>query len=142
VIDELAAVKARVAGLRSTGAYAVHVAYADPKAQTLPYFVLGAPGWDSPDDVPLCGVDDDLDAEIRVKAVERSGGAVLVLLKKVRDNLSPGKQSSVLVVEGRAARIKFVRSEFVAADTSVTLTDGTHPTQGVDTYRITSQPTG
>ncbi len=134
--------KPRIAGLRSTGSYAVHVAYADPKAQTLPYVILGAPGWDSPDDVPLSGASDDLDAEVRVKVVAGNGDAVLEVLKKIRDELSPGKASTVLTVSGRVARIKFVRSEFVAPDTSVTLTNGTHPTQGVETYRITSQPAG
>lgn len=142
MIGHLDAVKARIAPLRSTGTFSVHVGYAGSKAQTLPYFVLGGRGWASPDDAPLCGATEDLDTEIRVKAVGANADSVLTVLKTVRADLSPGLASSVLVVAGRRARIKFVRSEFVDADTSVTLTDGTHPTQGVDTYRLTSQPTG
>ena len=142
MIEHLAAMKPRIAGLRSTGSYAVHIGHADPTAQTLPYVIISAPGWASPDDLPLCGATTDLDAEVRVKVVAGNGDAVLTVLKLIRASLSPGLASSALTVSGRRARIKFVRSEFVAPDTSVTLPNGTHPTQGVDTYRITSQPTG
>jgi hypothetical protein len=44
-------------------------------------------------------------------------------------------------VDARAAETKFVRAEFVAPDTSSTITStDRHPVQGVDTYRLHSQP--
>lgn len=138
MIAELTAVDARIEAL----SYATHIGYTDSKAQALPYVVLGAPGWDATAEVPLCGSSDVLDAEIRVKVVSGEATGVMKALKIIRDDLSPALASSVLEVPGRVARIKYVRSEFVAPDTSVTLTNGSHPTQGVETYRITSQPVG
>lgn len=138
-IDEL---KARVAAARSAGEYPVHVGHAPGKAQTLPYVVLGVRGWSPSEELPLCGSADYVDEEVRVKAVSSSADAVLTVLGRIRDDLSPNGASTVLDAAGRVARIKFVRSEFVDVDESVTFTDGTNPTQGVHTYRITSQPKG
>ena len=45
-----------------------------------------------------------------------------------------------LDVADRVAGIAWERAEFVAPDPSVTLTDGTHPTVSVDSYRVQSEP--
>lgn len=139
---EIDALKARIAEAPATGTYPVHVGHAPGKAQALPYVVLGVRGWSPSEELPLCGAADYVDEEVRVKAVASSADAVLTVLGRIRDDLSPNGAATVLAAAGRVARIKFVRSEFVDVDTSVTYTDGTNPTQGVHTYRITSQPTG
>lgn len=105
------------------------------------YFVLTSPAWDPSREVPVCGATQSLDTEVRVKAVTGTPEGVLTMLDLVRDELSPGLRSTPLVVAGRSATVKFVRSEFVDVDDSTVIT-GTdrHPAVGVDTYRIVSEP--
>ena len=127
------------AALSSVAAGGVHVAYAHDAA--LPYIVLSSPRWGVSGELPVCGADGALDVEFRVKAVAGTGDGVYAVLAKAQAVLSPGLLGSPLTVPGRFASTKFVRSESVAADTSTTVTStDRHPVQGVDTYRLHSQP--
>jgi hypothetical protein len=131
-----AALEAALDGLVAGGA---HVGEAHNAA--LPYVVIGLPGWGSPDELPLCGHDFTLDARLTVKAVAGTTEGCYAVLAKVRARLSPDMRWTPLAVEHRAAETKFVRAEFVAPDTSSTITStDRHPVQGVDTYRLHSQP--
>ena len=106
------------------------------------YFVLTSPAWDPSDEVGVCGTTDTLDAEVRVKAATGTYDGVFIMLGLARFELSPNLESTVLEVAGRAATIRFVRSEFVQEDDSTTGTATDAPRfVGVDTYRIVSQPT-
>ena len=135
MIAHLNAAKARIEAL----GFEVHIAHA--ATSSTKYVVLSAPGWDASDELPVCGVSDVLDADLRVKAVTGTPAGVLTMLALIRAALSPGFTAAPLTVEGRAATTKFVRSEFVSADTTVTITaTNRHPVQGVDTYRLVSQP--
>lgn len=105
------------------------------------YFVLTAPAHELSDEAAVSSTTDAFDFEVRVKAVTGTPEGVLAMLDLARAELSPGGRSSALTVAGRAATIRFVRSEFVDVDDSTTIT-GTnrHPAVGVDTYRVVSQP--
>jgi hypothetical protein len=106
-----------------------------------PYYVLTSTGADLSDEDNVATQRDTLDALVRVKAVTGTADGVLKMLDLARAELSPGMDSSPLVVAGRSATIRFVRSEFVDVDEDVTLTaTDRHPFVGVDTYRIVSQP--
>ena len=105
------------------------------------YVVLSAPGWGSPDEAPLGGASGSLDAVVRVMWVAANSEAALTMADRVRDVLSPGPgHRTRLDVADRVAGIAWERAEFVAPDPSVTLTDGTHPTVSVDSYRVQSEP--
>lgn len=136
MIDHLNAIKAVLADLVDGG---VHVGHA--RTDVYPYIVLSAPSWGSPGEVPVCGRDETLDVLVRVKAVAGTDAGVRTILAQVRDRLSPGLRWGPLAVPGRKAETKFLRAEFVGPDTSttITVTDRT-PMQGVDTYRLHSQP--
>ena len=102
-----------------------------------PWIILEAPAWGSDPDVMLCGGMVRMETDVRVKAVAGTTGGVAIILANARAAL-PG----VLTVSGRKASLEWLRSEFVALDTSATI-PGTsrHPAYGVDTYRLTSVPT-
>ncbi len=133
MIAHLNAVKARIDAL----GFEVHIAHA--ATSSTKYVVLSAPGWGASDEMPVCGVSDVLDADLRVKAVTGTATGVLEMLNLIRADLSPGLRSAPLSVPGRVSSTKFTRSEFVAADTTTTTTaTNRHPVQGVDTYRLVS----
>ena len=89
----------------------------------------------------VCGVGDDLDVDIRVKAVAGTAEGSAIMLRRVRGLLSPDRSWTAVAVDGRAAHIRFVRSEFVGVDRSVKAADtDRHPGVAVDTYRLVSQP--
>lgn len=136
MIAHLEAMKAAAVAL----GYEVHIVHAVNPTSTS-YVVLAAPGWESPEQVPVCGADGSLDAMVRVKAVSGTPSGVYKMLAKLRGLYSPGKRWAPLTIEGRSAATKFVRSEFVGVDDSTTIT-GTdrNPAQGVDSYRLVSQP--
>lgn len=135
MIAHVAALKAMIEAL----GLEVHVAHATTTATK--YVVLSVPGWDMGQEMPVCGVSDVLATDVRVKAVTGTPVGALTMLALIRAALSPGFTAAPLTVEGRAATTKFVRSEFVSADTTVTITaTNRHPVQGVDTYRLVSQP--
>lgn len=131
---ELKAVKAALEAAGTT----TYIGWSDRVSP--PYFVLTGPGWDA-HELALSDDKDTLDAEFRVKAVGGNADAVYALLAKARGVLSPGFAEAPLTVTGRVARTKWVRSEFVDIDDSVTITDSNqHPAVGVDSYRVVSQP--
>ena len=131
--DHLDAVKARLTPTAAT--YLVWATGASP------YFVLTSSALDMSEEANVASEHDTIDAFVRVKAVTGTADGVLKMLELARDELSPNLDSSSLTVDGRSARIRFVRSEFVDVDQDVTITDtNRHPFVGVDTYRIVSQP--
>lgn len=112
-----------------------------PTNTPLPYASLSGPGWDTPEDVPVCGPGDDLAADVRLLVTDTTESNVYVSLSQLRRALTPNLSPAPLAVPGRVARIEWVRSEFVATDRDVTYgSTNRHPGYGVDTYRITSQP--
>lgn len=134
MIDHLEAVQARLVGIHPT-----HIVWATDAG---PYYVLTSPSFSPSDEAAVSSTTEALDFELRVKAVTGTPAGVFTMLRLAREELSPLLRSSRLVVAGRAATIRFRRSEFVDVDDSTTLT-GTnrHPAIGVESYRIVSQPT-
>lgn len=105
------------------------------------YLILEAPAWGDGVEDSVCGVGDDLDVNIRIKAVAGTAEGSAIMLRRVRGLLSPARAWTPVPVEGRVAQVKFVRPEFVTVDRSVTATDtNRHPGVAVDTYRLASQP--
>lgn len=136
----LAELKAIEAIIETAPGYPTFLIFADPGASGQ-YVVLQAKGFDSPNEVPVCGPDDTIDAEVRVKATTGTADGVFIMLKALRDQLSPGLRESVLAVSGRHARLVYVRSEFIDIDQDTTITGTSrHPAFGVDTYRLISEP--
>ena len=133
---ELKAVKDALGSL----SYPVFVVWATAPVPAQ-YVVLGGRGWEAPDDLPVCGTSDTLDTDIRVKAVTGTPEGVLTMLARIRGLLSPQLAETRLPLTGRRVSVRFARSEFVDVDTDQTIT-GTnrHPAFGVDTYRLTSEP--
>lgn len=129
--DHLDAVKARLSSIAAT-----HLVWATGPH---PYFVLTSPAYQGGEQ-SVATTADSLDFPVRVKAVTGTADGVLRLLDLARDELSPQGDSTPLTVAGRVASVRFVRSEFVDVDVSVTLTDSDrHPFVGVDTYRVVSE---
>lgn len=106
------------------------------------YLILSSPAWDDALEESVCGLDESLDTEFRIKAVAGTPAGVEVMLRRVRGLLSPGRSWERLAVPARSAQTKFARSEFIGVDTSTKVT-GTdrHPGVGVDSYRLVSEPT-
>lgn len=131
----LKAVQTRLAGL----GYPVELAYAPTSRQ---YVVLSAPPWRAPDDERLAAGDLGLDIDLRVKAVTGTVDGVAIMLRDIRALLSPWLLPQRLDTPGWETWIRWQRSEVLDVDDSTTLT-GTnrHPAFGVETYRLTSEPT-
>ena len=107
----------------------------------MPFASLSGPGWDSGDDLAICGPGAELVADVRVLVTHTTESNVYVALDKLREELTPNLDPTRLVVPGRYAVVEFLRSEFVMTDRDVTYGEtNRHPGYGVDTYRITSHP--
>jgi len=118
-------------------------AYGDSTSTTpkVPYFVLAGPSWGSPDEAPVCGRDEALDAEFRLTAVAGSPEGAAIILGAARAILSPAGAWTPLAYVGRSVSVRFVRSEFVGIDPDLTIpATNRHPGVGVDTYRLVSEP--
>ena len=112
-----------------------------PRGTTMPFASLSGPGWDSGDDLAICGPGAELVADVRVLVTHTTESNVYVALDKLREELTPNLDPTRLVVPGRYAVVEFLRSEFVMTDRDVTYGEtNRHPGYGVDTYRITSHP--
>jgi hypothetical protein len=106
------------------------------------YIVLGGRSWATPEDLPLCGVSQALETDWRLTAVAGLPDGVMIMLARLREQLSPGIRWTRIPMTGRLCWVKFERSEFVAVDRDLTVTNtNRHPAVGVDTYRIMSEPT-
>lgn len=122
-----------------------HVGYAYGETTSeippVPYFVLAGPSWGLPEEAPVCGVDEALDAEFRLTAVAANPEAAGILLGRARAVLSPNGEWARIPYEGRRVEVKFVRSEVIGVDRDVTIPKSNrHPGYGVDTYRLVSEP--
>lgn len=135
----IAHLKALAAVLEPLG-YPVHLVWAD--TVTSQYVVLGGRGWDRPEEMPVCGLTDDLDTDVRVRAVTGTVAGVGTMLTRIRSLLSPNMGETVVPMGGRTVRVRYERSEFLDVDRDTTIA-GTerHPAYGVDTYRLISEPT-
>lgn len=118
-------------------------AYGDTTSTTpaVPYYVLSGPSWGTPDEAPVCGVDEALDAEFRLTGVAGTAEGAGIILKAAMELLSPNGAETPLVVPGRTATVQWVRSEFIGVDRDLTVPQtNRHPGVGVDTYRLVSEP--
>lgn len=114
----------------------------DSKVPTPPFASLRAPGFDLHDDETLTEDGSVASFDVRVGVTETTDSNVYVSLAAVRAAVAPGLGPVPLDVPGRHAAVQWVRSEFVTTDRDVTYgATNRHPGFGVDTYRITSQPT-
>lgn len=114
----------------------------DSKVPTPPFASLSAPGFDLPDDEVLHEDGATESADVRVGVTETTESNVYVTLAAIRQAVAPGLGPSPLPVAGRHVTVQWVRSEFVSTDRDVTYAaTNRHPGFGVDTYRVTSQPT-
>lgn len=121
----------------------VGYAYGDTTSEIppVPYFVLAGPSWGLPEEAPVCGVDDALDAEFRLTAVAANPESAGILLGRARAVLSPNGEWTRISYEGRRVEVRFVRSEVIGVDRDVTIPKSNrHPGYGVDTYRLVSEP--
>lgn len=124
----------------------IHLGYAYATSTTspippMPYFVLAGPTWGTPEEAPVCGVDEALDAEFRLTAVAANPESAAILLGRARRLLSPGTAWTRIPYVGRRVQVKFVRSEVLDVDRDVTIpATNRHPGYGVDSYRLVSEP--
>ena len=117
--------------------YPVDLWQPDP-GRVPPFGVLSAPACAADPDAPICATSTAFEAEIRFKAVAGTPQGVAIMLANARATL-PG----ALTVTGRAVTLRWERSEFIDLDTDVIIpATNRHPAFGVDTYTLTSQPTG
>lgn len=140
MIAQLRAVKAEL-----PEAWPIHVLVVKGATQTtvpaVPYVVLESPGFGLPEEVPASDATEDLATSLRVKVVATSGTECAAILDIVRGVLSPGGALTRIPLEGHRLETKYLRSEFIAADTSLkVLSTNTHPVVGVESYDLTSQP--
>lgn len=104
---------------------------------TPPYLVLGGPATGRPEEEVLSGPALDESQDLRITAVAGTTDGARIMLRNVRDLLSPGLQWTTLAA---GVDIRYLRSEVVDVDTSVTMTaTNRHPAYGVDTYRLVDQ---
>lgn len=109
-------------------------------ATSVQYLILSLPPTGTPDEPRAAGASTDFAVDLRVKAVAGTPDGVRIMLRQVRDQLSPGMVPRQAVVDGWSLTWRFLRSEFIDIDQSITLTTGRHPAFGVDSYRLTSEP--
>lgn len=119
--------------------YPMHRGYASKV--TAQYLVLRAPGVGGDDELPLSGPRESFEDVLRVTAVAGTYDGVSIMLRRVSQVLSPGREWRRVPMPGWQLHTRFVRSEFIDVDTSVTLTSsGLHPSFGVDTYQMAAEP--
>ena len=134
---ELNAVKARLVALDPK--YRGFLVAADANTAP-PYWIIDAPGLGVGEDVSIDAETRGVDSDFRVKAVAGTVDGVFIMLDAARAVLSPVLAPAPLEVAGRFAETRWVRSEFVDVDDSITLMSGKHPAFGVDTYHLSSEP--
>lgn len=137
MLEHLKAIRTRLVGLNA--AYRGFVVTADSNTAP-PYWIIEAPGLDIGEDVSIDAEQAGIDSDFRVKAVAGTSDGVFNMLDEARAILSPNLAPAPLTVAGRRAETRWVRSEFVDVDDSITLTNGRHPAFGVDTYHLSSEP--
>jgi hypothetical protein len=134
MVEHLKAIEAALASL----GYPTHRIYATkPSSQ---YLVLGGRAWDGSAEQAMAGPAGDLASDLRVTAVAGTPDGVAIMLRRVRDVLSPGGVWTRIPMAGWRLELRYVRSEFIDVDTSSTSTaTGQHPAFGVDTYQLSAQ---
>jgi hypothetical protein len=134
MIEHLTAIQAALASL----GYPTHRIYAaKPAAQ---YLVLGGRAWDGTGEPALAGPVRDIETDLRVTAVAGTPDGVAIMLRRVRDVLSPGGVWHRVPMTGWRLDTRFLRSEFIDVDTSTTnAASGLHPAFGVDSYQLAAQ---
>lgn len=109
-------------------------------ATSWPYVVI-SPGYAGDPERPLADATSVVHGDIRVTVAGLSAASTVGLAQAVRDELSPSLSWGDLAVAGRAARLRWVRTELTEVDRDVTIpSTGTHPIFRVDTYRLVSDP--
>lgn len=135
MINHLRALKAATEPLWST--YLVQA----PSTAPGEYLIWSSRSVGDGGELPICADTANIDTTVRLLARGRASESALIMLDRVHDTLAPGLLPAPLIVAGRVAAIRWVRSEFVDVDRDVPVT-GTnqYPTYGVDTYHLISQP--
>lgn len=110
----------------------------DPK---LPYLLIEPVSWAGWEQA-VCGRQDHLDVQVRVKAVAALPGVAMDRLTRAQGVLSPDGLPERLPVEGRDAWTSWVRHEADYFDQQVIVpgSNNTHLALSVDTYRLASAP--
>ncbi len=146
MIAELTAIKAHLALMANP--VPVHLFEATGSTDTtvpaqVPYLVLGASGGLMPDHMPVAGVDQSLEFDLRLTSVAGVVDAPPKVASRVRDYLSPAYGVTRIALTGRALDVFYVRTEVASAVDRDVVVAGTnrHPAYGVDTYHVVSQPT-
>lgn len=104
--------------------------------------------WQSPagggsPELPVGASDGSFEATVRLVARAELGGAVAIMLERVRELVAPGQSAKALPVAGRYVTVQWLRTEFIQADVDVTIpATGRNPFYGIDSYRVVSQPVG
>lgn len=135
--SHLDAVEARLAPL----GYLTHH-YAAPEISSQ-YLILAGPAWDDSLEASLGGDGESLDTLLHVTAVAGTPRGVDIMLTRVRDTLSPGRDWTRLPMAGAQVDLRFLRPEGdIGIDRDVTIT-GTNrnPAVGVITFQLVSEPT-
>lgn len=104
------------------------------------YYVLWTPPYGPDIEAGLCGTSGVMSVDVRATWVAASTDGASIMADRGRGILSPGGAEVPVLVAGFAASVRFLRSETINVDTSVTITGlNTHPAYAVDSYRLTSQ---
>lgn len=136
MINHLAALRTALAPL----GYTTHLIWA--AEVTSQYLVLTGPAWGNDDELPVCGLSDAFQTDVRITAVTGTPEGVGTMLTRVRALLSPARAWTRVPLADRDVWTRFERSEFITVDQDTTITGtGRHPAVGVNTYRLTSEPT-
>ena len=144
MIATLGAVKSALTPL----GYPVHLFVNEGITETtvpeVPYLVI-APANSTgllPEELSVCGADDSIEFDLRVTAVSYPADAVPKIQARVRGVLAPGLGVARVPLPGRFVTTAYQRTEVTSQfDRDMTVTQSNrHPSWGVDTYRLSSQP--
>ena len=118
--------------------YTVHIDRAPEISKQ--YVVLSGPATGRTEQEPLNGARRDTASDLRVTAVVGTTDGVRIMLRRIRDVLSPGMQWQDFAGDAEHVSIRYERSELVGVDDSVVITNtNQHPAYGVDTYRLITE---
>lgn len=144
MIATLGAVKSALTPLGYPVHLFVNEGVTDTSVPEVPYLVL-APANSTgllPEELSACGADDSIEFDLRVTAVSYPADAVPKIQARVRGVLAPGLGVARVPLPGRFVTTAYRWTErHSMTDRDMTIaTSNRHPSSGVDTYRLSSQP--
>lgn len=112
----------------------------DATGATWPYIIV-APGYSVAGERPVADALTTVEGDVRVTVAGETADSALGLAGAVRALLSPGLTWAPVTVTGRAAWLRWLRTEMTEVDRDVTIPGSNrHPIYTVDTYHLISQP--